>query len=230
MIDKVFGMGYTPAHKNDGKQQRIAGGPDDLIIKSGMTVDYVLEHGTEVQKLFANTFDFVSHKLNGKDDFVYNRYEADVFNNFKFEMSEQKNEITLTNKKTNSKIVFKFDDISDIENFEPDFVDEGELIQILRDTSKGYENLEFDLRNKTVTFSNQQQNHSNGQDLGMFHKFNKVIFNNCERMFDINASEFKGKIVLNNVHDKLFGINRRTLVHAGEAEVTSNSEIKLKKI
>jgi len=224
LVDKISNITFMPFDQSsDGPRQP---NNKDIVIYKGMTVDQVLQSGSDSQKLFARNFDFITHKFSGDNDLVYNRYEADTFNNFKFELSENQDELVITNKSTNGKVVFKFNNIEDIENLEPQFMSAGYFIQFLRDTAKSYENVEFDLRNNTVTISNQITDYTTSMDLGVLRNFDKITLNNCGRMFSVNANGFEGELVLYNVHDKLFGSDRRTLVHEGSAKVTSNLEYK----
>ena len=155
-----------------------------IDIREGMKVADAKAHGSAMQKIFSDLFDFGNENLENEPDGIYQDFEAETFNSLRFSLDEH--ELRVYNTDTECKVTIKFDQLSDLSK------DKKTLLEALTIGNK-YENGEIviDYSNKAATFDDVSSNEIELSNRAL-QPCDDIKIRNCNTE-SISAGDFYGR-------------------------------------
>jgi len=178
MVDKISGVGQNPMPQNPQEPAKKANDKQMFIMRN-TTLNEVMEGGSKAQQLVAKAF--ADKDLNPNN---YDEEEAKIFNQFYFTLNEEAKELTAYNKATTTKVILKYQDESQIENY----------AYLIRDAA--------DLKGGTVTCNIaakalEYDGCSTDKQISIGGKLNNVQIKNCD-LTSVELFYFNGHLHFTN--------------------------------
>ena len=184
-----------------------------IEVFAGMPVDKMEQNGSEAQGIVAEAFNY-SLDENGKRDCIYDKDEAADFNNYRFALDKDNKELRVYNKKTNAKVIIKYDDIENLKSH-------AYLVHHITSFKSG--DITFDLRTMRAVYDTVD-----GDYVIIPHDFKDVTIR-ASWIGTIDA-RFKGHLKLENVSKPgLFCETKTRVILDKETKLAQDSESKIKR-